>query len=301
MKAVDPAVGDIAGLTHLNLSGNKINVVSGTLSALVDLQTLELQSNDITVLPRALEHCTCLTYVDLSDNKLEGPVFADLWVGAWANIRTLNIKQNDRLSRLPLALSNWTALQTLEIDAHQFTQPPIEVLGKGARATVEYCAKFADTEGSVAKLELSGYKFKAYPMEIGELKGLKALLLQYNQIRHLPWDITVLRDLRELHLSHNPLLTVPPVLEALTGLRALRLDNTLLEEVPGFLGRLVKLRSFSAVQNKLVSLPEEFGRMASLTKINLDSNGLRSLPESLGSLTNLRDLSLTRNRCMNVC
>jgi hypothetical protein len=47
---------------------------------LVDLQTLELQSNDITSLSRALEHCTSLTYVDLSDNRLEGPVFADLWV-----------------------------------------------------------------------------------------------------------------------------------------------------------------------------------------------------------------------------
>jgi Leucine-rich repeat (LRR) protein len=222
VRQVDPAIGDIPGLTHLDLSNNKISSISATLSKLVDLQTLELQSNDIVLLPRALEHCTALTYVDLSDNRLEGPVFADLWVGAWCNVKHLNIKQNDRISRLPLALSNWTALQKLEIDAHQFTQPPIEVLRKGAKPTVEYCSKFADTEGTVNKLELSGYKFKAYPMEICQLKGLKALLLQYNEIRVLPEEITVLQDLRELHLSHNPLLTVPPVLEHLTGLRALR-------------------------------------------------------------------------------
>ena len=296
VRQVDPAIGHIPGLTHLNLSSNKINVISSTLSKLVDLQTLELQSNDIVTLPRALEHCTSLTYVDLSDNRMEGPVFADLWVGAWYNIKHLNIKQNDRLSRLPLALSNWTALTKLEIDAQQFTQPPIEVLRKGAKPTVDYCSKFADTEGTVSKLELSGYKFKAYPMEICQLKGLKALLLQYNEIRVLPDEITVLQDLRELHLSHNPLLTVPPVLAHLTGLRALRLDNALLEELPDMLGKLVKLKGFSAVQNKLVNLPEDFGKMVSLTKINLDSNGLRSLPESLGNLKNLKDLSLTRNR-----
>jgi len=52
----------------------------------------------------------------------------DLWVGAWCNIKHLNIKQNDRLSRLPLALSNWTALQKLEIDAHHFTQVCVCVL-----------------------------------------------------------------------------------------------------------------------------------------------------------------------------
>ena len=102
------------------------------------------------------------------------------------------------------------------------------MLRKGAKPTVDFCSKFADTEGTVAKLELSGYKFKAYPMEICQLKGLKALLLQYNEIRVLPHEITVLQDLRELHLSHNPLLTVPPVLGHLTGLRALRYGVCLL-------------------------------------------------------------------------
>ena len=27
----------------------------------------------------------------------------------------------------------------IEMDAHQFTQPPIEVIRKGAKATVDYC------------------------------------------------------------------------------------------------------------------------------------------------------------------
>ena len=77
-----------------------------------------------------------LTYADVCWRMLTN---ADGQVGAWCNLKHLNIKQNDRLSRLPLALSNWTALQKLEIDAHQFTQPPIEVIRKGAKATVDYC------------------------------------------------------------------------------------------------------------------------------------------------------------------
>jgi len=76
VRQVDPAIGDIPGLTHLNLSANKITAIASTISRLIDLQTLELQSNDIVSLPRAMEHCTGLTYVDLSNNRIEGPVFA---------------------------------------------------------------------------------------------------------------------------------------------------------------------------------------------------------------------------------
>ena len=296
LVAIDLAICQLPGLTLISMAGNKIDVVTPEISRLVALESLELQNNEIRHLPRQMEKCTSLTLLNLADNNLEGPVFADLWVGAWFNLRFINIRNNDKLSALPLGVASWTRLEQLELDATHFRQPPIEVLLKGARATVHYSSKFADTEGSVARLELSGYKFKDYPMEINQLKGLKSLLLQYNEIRTLPDAITQLADLREVHLSYNPLVTVPPILAHFTALRTLRLDNTLLEDLPGFMGRLVKLKSFSCVQNRLVTLPPEFGAMTALTKINLDSNGLRALPESLGRLTALRDLSLTRNR-----
>ena len=296
IQHVDDAIASIRGLVHLSLASNRLVDVSPELSRLVDMHTLELQSNNLKTLPRELERCTALTHVNLSDNRLEGPLFAEPWVGAWTKIKYLNVLQNDKVSMLPMSIANWTSLEKLDLDESKFTQPPIEVLRKGGRSAVQYCQKFADTEGTVTKIELSGFRFHNYPVEINTLKGLKSLVLQYNDIKLLPDSMTILNDLREIHLSHNPLMVVPPVIAYFTQLRALRLDNTLLEELPSFLGKLVKLKGFSAVQNRFVSLPPEFGSMVSLTRINLDSNGLRSLPDTLGKLTALKDISLTRNK-----
>ena len=251
----DDAISKIDGLVTLSLANNKLQDVSPSLARLVALETLDLQGNCLQSLPRELEGLTALTALNVSDNRLNGPVLLGMWIGAWAKLRHLNARLNPGLRRLPLSVACWVGLETLLVDEEQFEQPPMEVLRKGARATVEYCGKFSDIAGAVSKMQLNGYKFQHYPEEVNQLTSLKSLQLQYNDIKFLPASMTSLVNLRELSVSHNPLVKVPPIVSSFSGLKTLRMDNTLLEEIPAIMGKLKNLKAFSAVQNNILSLP----------------------------------------------
>jgi Leucine-rich repeat (LRR) protein len=219
LVSTDTAISKVDGLIILSMANNKLQDVSSALARLVTLQTLDLRANWLQSLPRELECLTALTDVDLSDNRLTGPVLLGLWIGAWENLRQFNVKLNPELRRLPLSVSRWLKLETLLLDEEQFTQPPMEVLRKGAQSTVEYCGKFSDSTGAVSKLQLNGYKFQHYPEEVNQLTSLKSLQLQYNDIKLLPSSMSILINLRELSVSHNPLVKVPQIVSSLTGLQ----------------------------------------------------------------------------------
>jgi Leucine-rich repeat (LRR) protein len=226
----DTAICKVDGLITLSMANNKLQNVSPNLAHLITLQSLDLSGNWLQTLPQELEGLTALTDVDLSDNRLTGPVLLGLWIGAWTNLRHLNARLNPELRRLPLSVSHWLRLEKLLVDEEQFTQPPMEVLRKGARATVEYCGKFSDSTGAVSKIQLNGYKFQRYPEEVNQLTSLKSLQLQYNDIKLLPSSMTTLVNLRELSVSHNPLVKVPQIVSSLTGLNFFCSDRPLLKD-----------------------------------------------------------------------
>lgn len=58
----------LTNLRHLNLDFNKLTKIDDQIQCLTKLQTLSLRENDLVTVSSAIEHCTALTYLDLSDN-----------------------------------------------------------------------------------------------------------------------------------------------------------------------------------------------------------------------------------------
>jgi Leucine-rich repeat (LRR) protein len=84
----------LSDLTVLDLSYNKLQVMDaddsnpvGT-SYLVGLHHLGLASCNITRFPRFLRHVKCMSYLDLSCNKISGDVPNWVWETTWSSIES---------------------------------------------------------------------------------------------------------------------------------------------------------------------------------------------------------------------
>ncbi len=65
----------------------------------------------------------------------------------------------------------------------------------------------------VRVLDLSRQELKTLPIEIGQLKNLQKLYLDYNQLTTLPQEIGQLKNLKWLYLYSNQLATLPKEIE----------------------------------------------------------------------------------------
>jgi Leucine-rich repeat (LRR) protein len=121
-------------------------------------------------------------------------------------------------------------------------------------------------------LELNTCELEIIPEDIGDLVGLKILLLDENSIECLPNSFCNLKNLKKLSLHSNKLICLPEQF-----------------------GNLQYLKWLSLHFNKLEFLPESFGNLTQLQRLSLHQNKLRTLPNSFKNLINIHNLSLFRN------
>ncbi len=147
--ATDDALSDLEGLRALSAAGNRLEVVSASLSKLgASLTALELAGNLLRALPPELAALTALTRLGVSHNQLEGPTLLGEWAAAWSRLRSLDARGNEELRRLPRgAAARWVAMEALAVDVEKFLHPPPEVLRRGARAAIEYCSRYGRLPG----------------------------------------------------------------------------------------------------------------------------------------------------------
>ena len=139
------------------------------------------------------------------------------------------------------------------------------------------------------------------PPELGELTGLKELLLGRNGLTgEIPPELGDLVNLGKLDLSDNQLSgEIPSELGSLANLQRLYLSlNELSGEIPSELGSLANLRRLHLSLNELSGeIPSELGSLANLEELYLSRNQLSGeIPPELGSLTDLWRLYLSDNR-----
>jgi internalin A len=150
-------------------------------------------------------------------------------------------------------------------------------------------------ESPLADLNLGCNKLHDLPMEFGQLKRLKKLWLEDNDLEQFPMSICSCTAIVSLRLSGNNLNSIPQAISYLVNLEDIALDNNEFEEFPRALLNLMNLKHMWLRQNKLSCLDESIGDMTSLLTLSLSSNRLVSIPDSLGSLYNLSKLYLNSN------
>jgi Leucine-rich repeat (LRR) protein len=164
-------------LEELNLAGNVIPSVPGTINRLARLRVLRLDDNQLASLPVELAQLPQLEFLDVSGNAIaEVPK----WLGHMQGLRYLDLSKCP-ITSLPAEIGHCRELEWLDITGCKVTKLPKELSAcmqlKHLRAGGNPLAKLPSTLGVLPKLEelvLPNCKLTDIPIPMGQCNSLAA-------------------------------------------------------------------------------------------------------------------------------
>jgi serine/threonine protein kinase/Leucine-rich repeat (LRR) protein len=285
------AVGDLSGLTHLDVSNNN---VTGAF-------------------PASLYRLGSLQYLNLSQNYFGGQLPADVGNGLAANLTTLDINGNNFNGSIPASLSRLRNLRYLALNSNFFVGEfpsfvwslnKLEDLNLWSNEFTGDVVVDGFAAVSLKTIDISENKLSGpIPEVFGGLKNLTWLSLFRNNFSgEIPASIGRLPSLWVLRINNNRLNgTLPPELgKHSPNLSYFETDyNELSGAIPeGLCDGGGQLQSFTASHNRLNgSIPTGLANCATLWWLALHNNQLAGdLPKALLSATQLQVLRLGNNR-----
>ncbi|KAK4136719.1 PP2C-domain-containing protein [Trichocladium antarcticum] len=291
-----PLYSKAAEIISLNLSRNlSLDVPRDFIQACVNLRDIKYNNNEARKLPPSLGRANKLTYLDVSNNRLEQLEHADL--GGLTGLLKLNLA-NNRLSQLPGYFGAFSVLRTLNISSNFLEKFP----------------PFLCELESVVDLDLSFNLISAIPHTIGKLRNLEKFVITNNRLSGaFPESFKSLRNLRELDIKYNTIGNID-VIAQLPKLEILTADHNSISQ---FVGTFERIRSLKLNSNpitkfdlrtpvptlkvlnlssaQLASIDDSFSQMMSLERLVLDRNYFVSLPNQIGNLRRLEHFSIAHN------
>ncbi|KAL7268125.1 cysteinyl-tRNA synthetase [Rhizina undulata] len=307
-------------IISLNVSRNlSLNIPKDFIQQCVNLRKIEYQGNEAEKLPPSISVASRLTYLDISNNRLEELEHAQL--ENHASLVALKMS-NNRLRSLPGSFSNFSSLRVLNISSNDLTVFP----------------SFICELVTLVDLDISFNIIRGFPLEIGQLSALERLTATNNRLSGaLPHTFSMLTSLKELdlrynsltnidvvtklsrlelvvaghnavsgfqiscaklralHLNSNPVTTFKPP-EIMPTLKLLNLSNAKIAAIAETLfEKMPNLEKLLLDRNHIVSFPPQVGTLKKLEHLSCYSNEIASLPKEIGQLTELRYLDLHCN------
>ncbi|GJN03355.1 hypothetical protein PR202_ga20791 [Eleusine coracana subsp. coracana] len=268
------------------------NDLSGALPATLGrcapaLADLRLFSNRLAgALPPELGHNSPLEFVDLSDNRISGPIPVGLCRAG--RLEQLLILNNQLVGPIPAELGECRTLTRVRLPNNQLSGdvPPgvwglphlylLDLAGNALSGTVAPTIGMAN---NLSQLIVSGNRFTgALPRELGGLPRLFEIAAADNRFSGpVPASLTEVSTLGRLDLRNNSLSGEIPrgVVGAWRALTQLDLSNNRLTgSVPAELGELPVLNSLDLSNNELTGgVPVELESLK-LSRLNLSNNRL---------------------------
>ncbi|KAI9775715.1 MAG: cysteinyl-tRNA synthetase [Geoglossum umbratile] len=314
-------------IISLNLSRNlSLDVPKDFIQSCINLREIKFMSNEAWRLPPSLSLANRLTYLDISNNRLEQLDHANL-----SNLLSLvSVKvANNRLSRLPSYFGQFKALRNLNVSSNYLETFPeflcglknlvdLDISFNSIRSLPEEFGRLIALERLVAtNNKLAG----SLPGGFGDLKALKELDIRFNGIScidpvfRLPRlevlmvghnGVSVVEGpfsrIKMLHLSHNPLTRFAILNQnSLPTLTTLSLASGKLSELPdGLFEKLPNLEKLILDKNHFATLSPQIGKLRKLEHLSIAKNPLSSLPIEIGLLTELRLLDLRENNLKKI-
>ena len=284
-------------IISLNLSRNlSLDVPADFIQSCINLREIKYTGNEAWKLPASLSLASRLTYLDISNNRLEQLEHAEL-----DKIQgLLSIKAaNNMIPSLPEYFGRFRSLRILNISSNSLNQFP------------DFCCDLF----SLVDLDISFNSISALPEKIGQLQSLERLLAANNRLsRSFPKGFARLEGLKEIDIRHNSISNVevfsqlPRLEQFMAGHNAIsvfegifpRLRTLHLNHNPVTRFALVHvvptLTNLTLSDAKLASLQDDvFDKMPNLEKLILDKNHFATLTPNIGKLRKLEHLSLAKN------
>lgn len=283
-------------IISLNLSRNlSLDLPRDFIQSCQNLRDIKYNNNEARKLPLSLGRASKLTYLDVSNNRLEQLEHAEL--NELTGLLKLNLA-NNRLKHLPPYFSTYKSLRTLNISSNFLEKFP---------------AFLCELE-SLVDLDLSFNLIGTLPEEMGHLRNLEKFVITNNRLSGaLPASFNRLQTLRELDIKYNAITSID-VISELPKLEILAADHNAISQ---FVGSFERIRSLKLNANpitkfeivsplptlkllnlsnaQLASIDESFNNILSLERLVLDKNYFVSLPNQIGNLRRLEHFSIANN------
>lgn len=283
-------------IISLNLSRNlSLDLPRDFIHSCVNLRDIKYNNNESRKLPLSFSRANKLTYLDVSNNRLEQLEHAEL--GGLTGLLKLNLA-NNRLKHLPPYFGAYRSLRTLNISSNFLEKFP----------------SFLCELESLVDLDVSFNLIMNFPDNIGDLKSLERLVITNNRLSGaLPDAFTNLQSLRELDVKYNAISAID-VISQLPKLEIMTADHNAISQFTGSFERLrslklnanpitkfgitasvptLKLLNLSSAQ--LASIDDTFHNILNLERLVLDRNYFVSLPAQIGNLRRLEHFSIAHN------
>lgn len=283
-------------IVSLNLSRNlSLDLPRDFIHSCTSLRDIKFNNNEARKLPLSFSRANKLTYLDVSNNRLEQLEHAEL--NSLGGLLKLNLA-NNRLKHLPPYFGAYRSLRTLNISSNFLEKFP----------------PFLCNLESLVDLDLSFNLIMSLPDNIGDLKSLERLVITNNRLSGaLPDAFKNLSSLRELDVKYN-IISAIDVISELPKLEIMTADHNAISQFIGSFERLrglklnanpitkfgitapvptLKLLNLSHCQ--LASIDDTFHNILSLERLVLDKNYFVSLPAQIGSLRKLEHFSIANN------
>lgn len=297
LKYIPPAVCAMHSLTHLDVSSNRIHVLSDTaLPELEQLTSINLLNNCLTTLPSYISQLHALQCVNLSNNSL------DVFPRVLCSVPTLvdiDVSFN-AITEVPAEIARLTHLERLILRGNFISRLPEEL------HNLEYLAELdvgINTLQSLGRLLEQPRMTRVYvphncltslDARLGDL--LSTVVLHHNPISRAQLVAPHTAGLSLLDLSHANLASLSPALFAHLGsLTELVLDYNQFTALPSNIGGLQQLETLSCAGNMLATLPDAIGELRMLARLDVHGNNLRALPSTLWKCANLYSINASSN------
>jgi Leucine-rich repeat (LRR) protein len=215
LRAVPFSVSLCSFLQNLYLNNNELIIPpSEQFSSLINLESLSLEQNQLTILPDTLWNLISLTRLNLSHNPLgQIPLelsqlknLHELWL---TNINLYDIPLNifshlNQLEKLSLKSNH---LQRLPIDIGQLIELHWLSLEDNELNDLPDCLQDCS---NLSYLNLNGNHFIHIPIVIGKFSSLNIVCLQRNAIAEINDDTLIMfSNMTKVDLRENPLVEKP--------------------------------------------------------------------------------------------